>query len=565
MTQSPVKTRLATLFRLQGVGDDLDRAFDLFDAVYLTEHHAALDFCYLGDVQAAFIQAEFPRNRATWCGDAQATTGLAIQHEELRSGGVLLFGIDGWVYALGYGQGHLLIPEEAKDPRFGIAFVARRIGEGRVRQLVRRRPGAGRIDSTHLADGAPLWMAGFEAGAEIVRSLGGEAPKVNFSFAGRGDRVMYLEGGRGLRTRFGVAGADLVADVREIARVLREEPVTPGLQAVEYLLPLTDRLLILQLEADLDERLGAGDAGGIAVVPPADRLRDWTGARSVSLRIGSVPRDVQEVMLSDVMFYSALQKGGRRIHELQRGKVLLYSDSERHERTASLNLYKCLEVAASLGSRRFFLTEGHWYELDAAHLTAQRARIAGLFHTPPSLDLPAWDRAQHRTEREYNDWLPSCREGYINLDRKLVRNAMASHGSIEVCDHLAPDDSFVLVKRASGSRDLSHLYAQAVVAAKTLYASASARAAFAGLAAEHGRNLPEDFVPKKMVLAILHERGLVLTPDTMLPFSLTALAQTADFLATYGIDLEVIGISPADTARSVWKPGAGGSTGTSAN
>nr|WP_134000846.1 DUF6119 family protein [Streptomyces sp. 846.5] len=561
MAALPGKTRLTTLFRLRGVGDDVEGAFDLFDATYLAEHHADLKFCELGDVRALFIEAEFPRTRATWCSDAQATTGLDIQHEELRSGGVLLFGIDGWVYALGYGQGHYLIPEEAKDPRFGIAFVARRIDEGRVRQLVRRRPGAGRIDSTHLADGVPLWMAGFEAGAEIVRSLGGEASRVDFAYAKHADRTMHLEGGKGLRTRFGLAGAELVADVREIARVLRDEPITPGLEAVEYLLPLTDSFLELQLEAELDERLGRRDVTGMAVVPPADRLRDWAEARFVSLRIGSIPRAVEEVTLGDVVFLSALQKDGRRIHELKRGKVLLHSDSDRRERTASLSLYKCLEASVSLGPRRFFLTEGHWYELDAAHLAAQRARVAGLFHASPSLDLPGWDRKLHRTEREYNDWLPSQREGYINLDRKLVRNAMADHGSIEVCDQLAPDNTFVLVKRASGSRDLSHLYAQSVVAAKTLYGAAAARAALAGLAAEHGRNLPEDFVPKKMVLAILHERGLALSPATMLPFSLIALAQTAEALAAFSIDLEVIGISPADSARNSWTPGTAGTAG----
>ncbi|MFF2541675.1 DUF6119 family protein [Kitasatospora sp. NPDC058063] len=557
------KTRLATLYRLQGVGDDLGRALDLFDPHYLDEHQATLDMCRLGDVDAAFLQADFALERATWCSAAQETTGIAVQHAEHRSGGVLLFGLDDEVYAMGYGQGHLLIPDEAKDPRFGIAFVARRIAEGRVQQLVRRRPGAGRIDSTHVADGTSLWMVGLAAGAEIVRRLGGEAPQVAFTSAGRDSRAVHLEGGKGLRTRFGLAGADLIADVREIARVLREEPLTPGLEAVDYLLPVSDPLLLLELEADLDHRLGSGDASGIVVVPPAERLRVWTQARSFTLRIGSIPLFVDEVTVADVVRRAALQKDTRRVHELKRGQVLLFADPKHRERTASLSVYKCLEVVASLGSRRFFLTEGHWYELDAAHLAAQRTRIAGLFSPAPSLDIPAWDRTHHKDEADYNNWLPSQRKGFINLDRKLVKNTMVSHGSIEVCDHLAPDNTFVLVKRAAGSRELSHLFAQAVVAAKTLHASADARAAFAELVAKHGRVIPDDFVPKRMVLAVLHERDLVLSPDTMLPFSLTALAETADFLAGYGIELEVIGISPADSARSIWKPGALGALGSS--
>ena len=548
MTQFHTKTHLGTLYRLQGLGSELNRVLEVFDANYLDEHHASLDTCRVGDVDAVFIQADFTLECASWCEDAQTTTGIHIQHPEHRSGGVLLLAVDDAVYALGYGQGHLLIPDEAKDPRFGLAFVARRIGETHVRQLIRRRPGAGRIDSTHIPDGAPLWTIGLDVGAEIVRRLGGQAPNIAFTYAGHQARPLVLEGGKGLRTRFGLCGADLIADIREIARVLRDEEPVPGMEVIDYLVPVSDRMLELALEADLDQRLGHRDTTGIVVVPPADRLQAWTQAQTFDLRIGSATSQTDEVTVTEIARRSALQKDTRRVHELKRGKIEMFADRHRRERIAGISVHKCLEVASSLGPRRFFLMEGHWYELDAAHFAAQRAKIAGLFRDTPSLDLPAWDRAQHKDERDYNNWLPGQRDGFVTLDRALVRNAMAGHGRIEVCDHLAPDDTFVLVKRGSSSKELSHLFAQAIVAAKTLYASAEARAAFSALLKWQGRILPEDFVPKKMVLAVLHGRGLALSPDTMLPFSLTALAQTADFLAAYGIDVEVIGIGPADTA-----------------
>jgi uncharacterized protein (TIGR04141 family) len=549
------RTRRGTLYRLQGIGGDLDGAFDCFDAAYLDEHQATIDLCKLGDVDAAFIQAKFDLDRATWCDDAQITTGIPIQHEEHRAAGVLLFALDGWVYAMGYGQGHLLIPDEMKDPRFGLSYVARRITNQSVQQLVRRRPGAGRIDSTHLADGASLATVGLEAGAEIVRRLGGSSTRAALSYGNKTARTVHLEGGSGLTTRFAVAGPDFIADVREIARVLDEEPITPGLEVIELLVPVSDPLALLSLEADLDTRLGARNATGIVVVPPTDRLRDWIRARACTLRIGSTDLDLDEVTVTEVIARAALQKDTRRVHELKRGRITLYADPKRRECIGRVSVDKCLEVSAALGSRRFFLTEGHWYELDAAYLAAQQTRVASLFREHPSLDLPAWDRACHRIERDYNAFVPEQRDGYINLDRDLVRNAMASHGRIELCDHLAPDNTFVLVKRASGSKELSHLFAQATVTAKTLHASAEARAAAVKLARSHGRVLPDDFMPKKMVLAILHERGLRLSPQTMLPFSMTALAQTADQLAVYDIDLEVIGIAPADIAARAWAVG----------
>ena len=43
---------------------------------------------------------------------------------------------------MGYGAGHLLVPDELKDQRFGLRFLVRRLDFGQVNDLVRRRPDA---------------------------------------------------------------------------------------------------------------------------------------------------------------------------------------------------------------------------------------------------------------------------------------------------------------------------------------------------------------------------------------------------------------------------------------
>lgn len=58
-----------------------------------------------------------------------------------------------------------------------------------------------------------------------------------------------------------------------------------------------------------------------------------------------------------------------------------------------------------------------------------------------------------------------------------------------------------------------------------------------------GRDIQADFVPKKVVLAILFKNGEDLTPDTLFPFSQVTLATTARELESrYQIPIEVIGI-----------------------
>ena len=44
----------------------------------------------------------------------------------------------------------------------------------------------------------------------------------------------------GLRMRFGVEPQALVADIRECARVCREEQADPALEFIEYVQPVTD-------------------------------------------------------------------------------------------------------------------------------------------------------------------------------------------------------------------------------------------------------------------------------------------------------------------------------------
>jgi uncharacterized protein (TIGR04141 family) len=83
------------------------------------------------------------------------------------------------------------------------------------------------------------------------------------------------------------------------------------------------------------------------------------------------------------------------------------------------------------------------------------------------------------------------------------------------------------------------------VSAQALATSSQARAAFTAKVRAHpkGRDLPADFVPKKVVFAILLKNGEKLTPDTLFPFSQVTLASTARELEShYQIPVEVIAI-----------------------
>ena len=133
------------------------------------------------------------------------TTGLDVAYTDCRSAGVLLLEVDQVAYAMTYGNGHLLVPDELKDQRFGLRFLVRRLDCGQVNDLVRRRAHArGRTDSTLVPAGAPVWTLGIAENVEIIRRIGGRAKDLKVTFSSADNRPVNVEGSVGLRMRFGV-------------------------------------------------------------------------------------------------------------------------------------------------------------------------------------------------------------------------------------------------------------------------------------------------------------------------------------------------------------------------
>src|SRR5260370_24948185 len=136
------QTRVQTLYRLPGVPPTVDAMFDALDGAHLDEISADVRVIEVADAPALWIAGQSRRPVATWCGHASVTTGLHVSYGDLRSAGLLMLAVDGVTYALGYGDGHRVIPDELKEPRFGLRFTVRRLNPQRVQSLARRFPGA---------------------------------------------------------------------------------------------------------------------------------------------------------------------------------------------------------------------------------------------------------------------------------------------------------------------------------------------------------------------------------------------------------------------------------------
>ncbi|MFK4270783.1 TIGR04141 family sporadically distributed protein [Streptomyces milbemycinicus] len=547
MATSTSGTSKRTLYRLRGVAPTVDAMFGVLDPTRLDAVGAELDFPgeRLG-VPALLVTGSFEQPVASWCGEINRTTGCEVSRPVNRSAGLLMLAVDGEVYAIGYDQGFRLVPDRVKDRRFGLSFVIRRVDPAQIRDLVSHTPGGGRTDITLVPGGAPVWSLGVQEHAQIVRRLGGRLDGIELTIAqDNRTKISSVEGGTGLRMRLGIDAADLVADIRAIARVLRDEAPAPELEFVEHVVPVKGADLVTRLEERLDDMLGEVPDGRIAVAVPSDHWDDYGAAQAFATKVHSPEaRLTDDFSLEYVLNRARVQRAGTRFAALRDGTVTLYAHTraEKGDVIWTSSVLRWIEAEVELGARRFFLLDGQWYEIGEAYLEAIRSQVERLITDTPSVDLPAWVLGDR--ERDYNESVPDLRPGYVCFDRDNVRTALHRGNGVEICDLLSPDDALVMVKRAKGSDALSHLFGQAVVAVQTLLHSPEAGDGFARkvAAARPGRPLSEGFRPSRVVFAILLKDGTNLTADTLFPFSQVTLVQTAKILEAWGVEVEVIGI-----------------------
>ena len=85
------------------------------------------------------------------------------------------------------------------------------------------------------------------------------------------------------------------------------------------------------------------------------------------------------------------------------------------------------------------------------------------------------------------------------------------------------------------------------MSAQSLLFSADARERFVAKVKDmgKGRTIRSDFIPAKVVFAILLKKRDQITASTLFPFSQVTLAHTSRILQSHQIDVEVIGIESA--------------------
>jgi uncharacterized protein (TIGR04141 family) len=549
-------TRPTTLNRLIGIDHPTREALlDLLHCEHLDdsdvrffETDGAEGFVVYGSVAC---QAEGRRLIAI-------TLGREIRpHENRKSAELVVVIVDGIAYAYGYGEGWRLIPAELRDPRFGMRFAIRCLDADQIQSLTRHLPGQrGRVEFTQITETAPVWRFGGTARrAEIVRRISGKSVTVPTTYGQTSGRKATVEGSAGLKIRLALEASHLVADIREIARVVASRALVPELEFADDIQPINDSDTEDILDLELGSMLGrASDFGEeIASVVPDSCMELYSDAVGFDYKIGLGSTLVtDDLALEHMLTRIAGLCPGRRVEALRKGRIIMYGDAAHDEVLGQERAAKWLEAGIRYGGRQYFLLDGRWYEFGDRYLAAVRRQVTEILERGSTVTLPPWYRGSTNPwdEKRYNK--EAANAGFVNLDRCLV-TARVHRMGIEMADLLSEANDLIHIKHAWKSAPLSHLFKQGVVAVMALDNEPDAVEGFAKAVREcgAGRELPVAFRPKKVIFGILLKDGVPLTADTLFTFAQIALLDTVDVLNDRGISVDVTSIEATDVSGEI--------------
>ena len=361
------------------------------------------------------------------------------------------------IFAVTFGQGRHLLNQGVVEERFGLKVVLNTVVS----------------DSLRSIDKATLGSVPKQSREQISRAGAAD----NFGIDIEQDLLGAVTGtSKDRRLGKSISGRDSLAvsvqvDVMKLSDFLmlcleryQAQDYKNGFDWIDQIKDVRDRKTVNLLNGLLLARLENRTLEKIWMVPPD--IIDWVdvgGFRYLKPKRANLEPD-----LDINSFLDSLGDGKLELGVLTESMVFAIS-SKTDQVSESWSAHRCIYAEMDHEGRVFVLHSGKWYEI-AQNFTIE---VLNAFDKVPgsSLTLPEYN---HENEGAYNKALVDLVPGSVCLDCNVIPHG-GGHSSIEFCDLWTSDNRLVHVKRYSGSQQLSHLFAQGVVAGELFVQDASFR------------------------------------------------------------------------------------------
>lgn len=509
----------------------------------------------IASLPALLVAAQSAEAPVEWTQSISSLTGIDLGFTKRAASAALLIRIDTTVYALTFGQGWRLVREGKVDREFGLDIAVRLLDPEQIRRVTRSALSAkSRVDQNMVPGGQGLWAFGLREHAELVRKLAGHMGAtftVDLSHVrlrgGRRNFRMTLDCGDGLRLPLSTSGESLVADLRELSRVISERAVQSELAPLRWVRRLAQGNELRDvLDAEIADVLAGSSVtkGDVGIAYPA-RYYDGPDVQRYRGQIGQVDINTDELTLDDLR--SALSSHAREDYlQLLRGSNIEGLDDEGQSIGGNVSALHWMAGEIISPQYRHVLMDGDWYELGGEYLSYVEHVVSQAFENSPTWTLPAWRSAPRNkddrwVEGLYNKYVADTDPRFLCLDTKLVTSRVHPRG-FEACDLLGPTNELVHVKKfdsKTGSSVLSHLFAQGLVAVESLTDPATWKA-FREVVRKQDSVRADELGdrPAGLVYAI-HRSDKPLDPRTLFTFARSALVSASVALSAYSVPLRI--------------------------
>jgi uncharacterized protein (TIGR04141 family) len=489
------------------------------------------------DIDGVLFVKRSAEKRPSWGSVLDEAAGRVIPDLANRSSSaVLLFRVDGDIFAVAFGYGRYLIEQSLFVQDFGLRTALNTLDGKSLRSVDLHTLEDQPVQKkSQAARDSEVGVFGIDISRDILRAVTG-VPK-------RGVGLTQIAGGDAMFS-FGteMEVADFPALARRVKGFYSNDDYKTSFSWVDNVRKVKDDASIDALNARLVQAIAARDPGIMVTLPEIGAWDTILGFSFTRDKDGVRPVIDSADYINTIADLALLTIDG-----LKRDQLFVHDVDGN---TTEHSVYRCIYFENVDRNKTKIIFDGKWYEVDATFI-GRIAKTLDLIEVS-TLTFPAveiWNeggKSKIEAEGDYNI-RAAATHGYFLLDKKLVKTDRAT-SSIELCDLLTPSRQLVHVKhRKGGSAGLSHLFAQGGVAAEIMLGDKAfrkkARTVLRGVNPAAGDLVPLDVLKSadfEIVFLILGETSATLKQN--LPFfSKVNLSKVFENLAQRGFRVSIAG------------------------
>ncbi len=375
---------------------------------------------------------------------------------------VLLFKIQGRIFALTFGFGKFVLNEELIERDFGLKTALNLVDP---KEFIS-------IDKANLSDLTLLTRTqssrkskpeafNLDTISDLLRGVtGGLLPEAD-------DLGNIITGSEGIYINPKINFLDIPNKLTHLKQAYESNRYKTNFDWIDNLKELKDPGIVNELKENLIQDLKTQNTTKIHLAP--DIIINWENYEHYAF---SSKKDDEKIDFDIQDYYNYKSD---RLPELSWDilkQSRLYIKYANVDARLPYPLWRFINYETEIDDTIFVFTLGRWYQVNKNYVNETLAFVQNIEES----DLDYVSCPSDNIERQYNELLANSKEDYLLFDRDLVKSNYYTRSGIEVCDVFSiSKKEFVHVKPRSSSSTLSHLFAQGRVSSYALMVDRSFR------------------------------------------------------------------------------------------